>query len=77
MYGADERSSIPFASLISQKGFENIYLMTGGIDQFVKIFPEKCDGISVQQLINAKLQEEIFKKDGKNFSHMFSTGKNE
>lgn len=65
MYGSDERSSIPFASLISQKGFDNIYLMNGGIDEFIKIYPEKCDGTSAQQLINAKLMEENFKKDGK------------
>jgi hypothetical protein len=38
--------------------------LTGGIEDFVKSHPEKCDGPGVQQLINMKLQDEILKKDG-------------
>jgi hypothetical protein len=48
-----------------QKGFDNIFLMTGGISEFVKQYPEKCDGTAVQQLINKKLHEDHIKKDGK------------
>jgi len=40
-------------------------LITGGIEEFVKEYPEKCDGPKVQQLVNEKLQQEILKKDGK------------
>jgi hypothetical protein len=48
-----------------QKGFDNIFLMTGGISEFVKLYPDKCDGTSVQQLINKKLHDDHLKKDGK------------
>ena len=40
-------------------------MLSGGIEEFVKLHPEKCDGTGVQTLINMKLQEEILKKDGK------------
>ncbi len=48
-----------------QKGFDNIFLMTGGVSEFVKLYPEKCDGKAVQQLINMKIHDDFIKKDGK------------
>jgi hypothetical protein len=38
-------------------------MLTGGIEEFVKEYPEKCEGSDVQRLINQKLQEEILKKE--------------
>jgi hypothetical protein len=39
-------------------------MLTGGIEEFIKDYPDKCDGYDVQRIINQKLQEEILKKDG-------------
>ena len=39
-------------------------MLTGGIEEFVKEYPEQCEGTEVQKLISQKLQEEIIKKDG-------------
>jgi centrosomal protein CEP41 len=64
IYHKDERASIPHASLLIQKGYENIFLLTGGIDDFVKIYPEKCEGPGVQALIEAKIQDDEKKKEG-------------
>lgn len=64
IYGNDERNSVTPAQLLIQKGFENIYLLTGGIEEFIKTYPEKCEGPGVQVLINRKMQDDILKKDG-------------
>ncbi len=48
-----------------EKGYDNIYLLTGGIEEFVKEYPDKCDGPQVEKLIQMKLQAEHLKKDGK------------
>jgi len=73
IYGKDERSTIPYATLFYNKGYDNIYMLTGGIEDFVREFPEKCDGSDVQRLINQKLQEEILKKDSNNhYSNYFN-----
>jgi hypothetical protein len=39
-------------------------MLSGGIEEFVKNYPEMCDGEEIQKIINMKLQEEIMKKDG-------------
>lgn len=65
MYGSDEKSSIPYATLLAQKGFDNIFLLNGGIEEFSRNFPEYLEGPQAQQFINAKLQEENEKKKGK------------
>jgi len=64
IYEKDERSSLPHATAFYNKGYDNIYMLTGGIEEFVREYPEKCEGTDVQKLINQKLQEEILKKDG-------------
>ena len=65
IYAKDERSGIPYATLLSQKGFDNIYFLSGGIDDFAANFPEFCNGSGVEQLINEKLQQEILQREGK------------
>jgi len=49
---------------LSQKGFENIFFLSGGIEDFILNSPEFCDGTGVQQLITEKLQQEILKREG-------------
>jgi centrosomal protein CEP41 len=64
LYYKDERTGITHAGLLVQKGFDNVYLLSGGIEDFVKIYPEKCEGPAVEGLINAKMKEDMLKKDG-------------
>jgi centrosomal protein CEP41 len=64
IYGNDEKNSITYGTLLVQKGYDNIFLISGGIEEFVRDYPEKCEGTDVQQLINKKLHEDILKKDG-------------
>jgi len=50
--------------LLFQKGFDNIFFISGGLEDFVKVYPEMCEGPGVPALINAKAQLELLKKDG-------------
>jgi len=63
IYHVDERNSTPYAQLLSQKGFENVFLLSGGIEDFVNKFPEKCEGTEVQKYINMIKQNQLLKKD--------------
>ena len=64
IYHNDERNSTNYAQLLSQKGFDNVYLLSGGIEDFISVFPQKCEGYQVEQYINNKKQNEILRKDG-------------
>lgn len=55
----DERNSTPQASLMVEKGIENVYLLSGGIEQFLEDFPEHVEGIDVpipQKTIKAEAE---------------------
>jgi len=47
VYHLDERSGIPHANSMSQKGYENVYLLNGGIEAFLEAFPEAVEGKKV------------------------------
>jgi len=32
---------------LNEKGYENVFLLSGGIEDFVEDFPELCEGKSV------------------------------
>jgi len=49
-----------------QKGWDNIFLMSGGLEEFVILYPEYLYGPGSAALINAKNQAELLKKDGNN-----------
>lgn len=55
-YSYDERNSIPHCQLIFQKGFDNIYMLSGGIEEFIKANPDYCDGTDITK-IKFELQE--------------------
>jgi len=63
VYDNEERTGINHSNLIFQKGWDNIYLMSGGLEDFAKAYPEYCEGPGVTALINAKNQLELLKKD--------------
>lgn len=66
-YGYDERNSIPHCQLIFQKGYDNIYMLSGGIEEFVKSYPDYCEGpgmaeILIQQQKIIKIEQEQLSK---------------
>ena len=71
LYHNDERSGIPYANNFFQKGYDNVYFLSGGIEEFSKNFPDHLEGPEKEKYINmkkerdrqAKIAEE--KKQGK------------
>jgi centrosomal protein CEP41 len=46
---SDERKGTAVAQVFFEKGYENVYLISGGIEQFLEEFPDLCEGKSVPQ----------------------------
>jgi hypothetical protein len=51
IYHLDEKNSIPFGQLLFEKGYNNIYLLSGGnfyksigIEDFLKDYRDLCEG---------------------------------
>jgi centrosomal protein CEP41 len=49
IYMFDERSGSQAAKMFAEKGFENIFLISGGIEQFTTEFPDMVEGLEVPQ----------------------------
>ena len=59
MYHTDERNGIPYANNFFQKGYDNVYFLSGGIEEFEKYHPEYLDGPEKDKFINMKKEREI------------------
>ena len=44
IYLDDEHKGVEYAKLFTEKGFDNIYLLSGGFDSFAEQFPEQLEG---------------------------------
>ena len=44
IYMDDERKGTQVAQVFFEKGYENVYLISGGFEQFMENFPELCEG---------------------------------
>ena len=49
IYLGDERSGTQYAALFYEKGYENIYLLSGGCESFLEEYPNLCEGRAVPQ----------------------------
>ena len=47
VYHFDEKKSIPYATLLYEKGFDNMYMLSGGIEEFLKSYPQLVEGSNV------------------------------
>ena len=47
VYMSDERKGTAVAQVFFEKGYENVYLLSGGIEGFLEDFAELCEGVSV------------------------------
>jgi centrosomal protein CEP41 len=47
VYAGDERSGTQYAKLLHEKGFDNVYLLSGGIDSFLESHYELVEGTNV------------------------------
>lgn len=44
IYTWDERPGVAAAAKFSEKGFENVYLISGGLESFTEHFPNLIEG---------------------------------
>lgn len=71
IYHNDERIGSPYAQLLTQKGYDNIFFLNGGFEDFCKFFPEFLEGSDKDKYIEEKnirlMKEKAFeeKKKGK------------
>ena len=59
MYHTDERNGIPYANNFFQKGYDNVYFLSGGFEDFAKYHPEYLDGPEKDKYVNMKKEREI------------------
>ena len=50
VYHEDDKASINYATVLYEKGFDNIYLLTGGIEDFYQKKPEWVIGSDLPPL---------------------------
>ena len=65
-YALDERNSITHCQLLFQKGFDNIYMLTGGIEEFVIKYPDYCEGKEMPNIIMEQKKKEEKEKLSQN-----------
>ena len=58
LYHNDERNGIPYANNFFQKGYDNVYFLSGGIEEFVKNYPDYLDGPEKDKYINMKKEKD-------------------
>ena len=44
IYLSDERKGVEYAKLFTEKGFDNIYLLSGGFEEFAEKYPKLLEG---------------------------------
>ena len=44
VYMFDERQGTQYAQMMTEKGFENLYLLSGGCEDFLEKYSELCEG---------------------------------
>jgi len=63
VYHLDERNGIPHANTMAQKGYENVYLLTGGIEAFLEEYPQYIEGKKIPESQKQKeKQKTIYKR---------------
>ncbi|OQS04849.1 sporangia induced hypothetical protein [Thraustotheca clavata] len=44
LYCLDEKLSVQAATLLGQKGFDNVYLLSGGLSEYAALYPDHIEG---------------------------------
>lgn len=52
VYHEDDKSGATYATVLYEKGFDNIYLLTGGIEEFYQKKPTLVTGTSLPPLLS-------------------------
>ena len=63
IYHTNEKSGIEYATHLYDKGFDNVYYLTGGIENFVKKYPEHIEGEYKEYLIMLKREAKRIQRE--------------
>ena len=73
VYMLDERVGTQYAQMFTDKGFENLYLLSGGCEEFLERFSDLCEGRQVpvpkSQIEAAAAQRQAEKKEAAKQKH--------
>lgn len=50
MYMQDDKRGMYYANIFSQKEFENLFLLSGGIEKFIEEYPDLLEGKNIPQV---------------------------
>jgi centrosomal protein CEP41 len=50
VYMADERLGTHYSKLLFEKGFDNVYLLSGGVEKFLANYPNLVEGTKVPEI---------------------------
>jgi len=62
IYHNDERNGVSFGNLMAQKNYENVYLLTGGIEAFLENFAHFVEGKKVPAPIKQEKKKQVVYK---------------
>lgn len=54
VYMSDERLGTQYAKLLFEKGFDNVYLLSGGMEKFIETHHEYVEGAKVPEYVKPK-----------------------
>ena len=63
IYHTNEKSGIEYATHLYDKGFDNIYYLTGGIENFIRKYPEHIEGEYKEYLITLKREAQRIQRE--------------
>lgn len=73
VYMFDERQGSQYAQLFSEKGYENVFLLSGGCEEFLEKFSDLCEGRSVpvpkSKVAQDQAQRQAEKKEASKLKH--------
>lgn len=49
IYQVEEKKGLNAAKIFYEKGFDNVFLLTGGLEKFHSYFPEYVEGLNVPE----------------------------
>lgn len=58
----DERSGTHYAKLLHEKGFDNVYLLSGGLETFLETHYELVEGTNVPPKPKTEVKNKTVKK---------------
>ena len=64
VYTADEKFGTHYAKILHEKGFDNVYLLSGGAEKFLESYPDLVEGTNVPEVKKPAAANQTSKSGG-------------